>query len=84
MSSFTFGRDGFWPIHLDLGVCVMVGPKGGAQTQKGVAPKGGDLKGGAPKGGEGGPKISRFFHSPAHFRSFCLSVDVFSWNVGGV
>ena len=52
------------------------------------APKGGVLKGGAPKGGApkgAGPKLSRFFSPlPPHFRSFCLSLGVFSWNFGGV
>ena len=47
------------------------------------ASKGGAPKGGAPKGGH--PKISRFFVPlPHHFRSFCLSLCVFSWFFSGV
>ena len=60
-------------------------PKGGARkggARKGGAPKGGARKGGAPKGG--GPKIPRFFFPlPPPFRSFCVSLGVFSWNFGG-
>ena len=41
------------------------------------------LEGWGPEGG--GPKISRFFSlSRSHFRSFSLSLGVFSWNFGGV
>ena len=45
--------------------------------------KSGAQKGGPPKGGR--PKISRFFSlSHLHFRSFSLSLCVFSWFCGGV
>ena len=45
----------------------------GARTQKKWGPEG------------WGPKISRFFSvSRSHFRSFCLSLGVFSWFFGGV
>ena len=50
---------------------------------EGWAPKGGAPKGGAPKGGA--PKSSLFFFPfPPPFRSFCLSLGVFSLNFGGV
>ena len=39
-------------------------------------------QGGAPKGR--GPKISRFFFHFPPFRSFCVSLGVFSLNCGGV
>ena len=72
----NFGQHRFWPIHswpfhLDLGVCVcvMVGPKGWAQTQKKSGPEGW-----GPKGGE--PNISRFFvPSPALPFSLFLSLS---------
>ena len=56
-------------------------PKGGAP--KGGAPKGGAPKGGAPKGGEA-QNFALFFPFPPPFRSFCVSLGVFSWNFGGV
>ena len=63
------------------GVCH--GPKGWAQTQKKSGPQGGAPKGGAPKGGL--PKISRFFSLSRHkIRSFLPSLEVYSWNFGGV
>ena len=69
----------FSPIRLTIW-CVMVGPKGW------------DLEGKGPKIKKvclrrvGGPKISRFFSpfSRRQFRSFSLSLGVFSWNFGGV
>ena len=56
------------------GVCH--GPKGGAQTQKNRAPKGSRV---------GSPKFRAFFSVSHHqFRSFSLSLSVFSWFFGGV
>ena len=55
----------------------------GAQSggRKGVRRVG--AEGWGPKGGE--PKVSRFFFLfPPPFRSFCVSLVVFSWNFGGV
>ena len=50
---------------------------------KGRAPQRGGSKCGGPKAG--GPKICAFFSlSRPHFRSFSLSLGVFSWNFGGV
>ena len=40
-------------------------------------------KGGAPKGG-GAQNFALFSLSHTHFRSFSLSLGVFSWNFGGV
>ena len=71
-------------------------PKGGAPNPEKWCPEGWGPKlrtGGAPKGGApkcgvrrvGGPKFSAFFSlSRPHFRSFSLSLGVFSWNFGGV
>ena len=62
------------------------GPKGGARRNwgpKGRAPQRGGWKGGGPKAG--GQKFRAFFPlSRPHFRSFSLSLGVFSWKFGGV
>ena len=67
------------------------GPEGwGAEPRKSGPRKGGAPKGGgAPKSGGprrvGGPKFRAFlFPFPPPFRSFCVSLGVFSWNFGGV
>ena len=49
-------------------VCVMVGPK--ARKSRSIR--------------VGSPKFRVFFPPPLHFRSYCLSLGVFSWNFGGV
>ena len=63
-------------LFLDL-VCIMVGPQRvWGQTRRKV--------GGGPEGW-GAQNFALFFSvSRSHFRSFCLSLGVFSWNFGGV
>ena len=61
------------------------GPKGGARRSggpKGGAPQRGGSKGGGTK--SGGLKFRDFPLSRSHFRSFSISLGVFSWNFGGV
>ena len=64
-------------------VCVIGAPKVGAQPRKNRAPKVAAWKGGPRR--VGCPKFLAFFPSPAtlHFRSFCLSLGVFSLNFRG-
>ena len=81
----------FWDL-----VCVMVGPWRVGPRRWMPNPRKKDPEEWGPKGEAegwalrvgpkgGGPKISRFFSvSRSHFRSFCLSLGVFSWNFGGV
>ena len=92
----NFGQNQCWPKPMSANpflanpfgsgcVCVCHGKaqRVGPKPRKSRAPKGGAPKGGALKGG--GPKISRFFPSPApNLRSLCLSLGVCSWNFDGV
>ena len=56
-------------------MCHGGAPKGGPKPRKGPRRVG-------PRKDEG-PKISRFFSlSGSQFRSFCVSLGVFSWNFG--
>ena len=62
-------------------------PEGGGPERWGArrvgGPEGWGPEGWGPEGW--GPKISRFFFPfPPPFRSFCVSLGVFSWNFGGV
>ena len=69
-----------WPIHLDLGVCHGGPQRVWGQTQKKVGPRSdGPTKEWAPKGGEA-QNFALFSVSRPHFRSFCLSLGVFTFH----
>ena len=73
-------------------------PKGGAQPRKSGSPKGWSPEGGAQNGraqkgggpdgwrpeGWGAQNFALFFPLPPQFSFFLLSLEVFSWNFGGV
>ena len=94
----NFGQIQFWPIQFWIWVCVMVGPKRVAQTQKKWGPDGWGSEGWGQTGGALGPRrvaprwegprrvgaqnFALFSLSRPHFRSVSLTLCVFSLNFG--